>query len=216
MSSRELVDFNQEPVKFIEDEISLKILRNPLYMPILKILRTGNKTAKDIKNEYEEQTGNKINIKSLYRQLQTLTEADLITEAGVRITKDKKENKQVTKTEKLYSRTAKFFYLQTKHDEIFDTKRIKKRSKILSQLLSLSPDVEVSSVDCLAALLEKLYSFQLQGSESLYRDFPDKVADIAGDLPLEDLQEIMGDFVTFNVLLNFEDFEKDLKNCIKK
>ncbi|MHA2357740.1 MAG: hypothetical protein ACXABK_03095 [Candidatus Heimdallarchaeaceae archaeon] len=215
MTSRELIDFKQKSVKFIEDEKQHKILQNPLYRPILKILRSGNMTAKDIKKDYEDQTGDKINIKTLYRHLQTLTEAELITEAGVRITKETEEEKQITRTEKLYSRTAKFFYLQKKHEEGLDKKKLKRRSKVLSQLLSLSPEVEITSTECLTTLLEKLYNYEVQSTEKLFRDYPNEVAEIAGNLPLDELQDVMASLLTLIILLNFKDFEEELKECLQ-
>ena len=130
MSYQDITDFKPETVKFLSDPSVLETTRNPLYTPILSILRGGIKTLKEIKEEYKKHSYKKEipADKSLYRHLKHLKEKGLIAEVGKRVYTDQ------AMTEKLFGRTAIFFYLRD--DEKFDiqSKSNIKRAELLGNI----------------------------------------------------------------------------------
>ncbi|NPD89487.1 MAG: helix-turn-helix domain-containing protein [Asgard group archaeon] len=215
MSSRDIIDFNQVSVKFVDDEEATKLLSNPIYRPILLILREGIKTAEEIaeefkaKDEYEAK-----DIKTIYRHLKALSDVDIVIQAGVRIL-DRTEEDKPPVTQKLFARTAKFFYLTNKTEKVMEPKKLQKRVEILTKLFALTHKVDKSTIDNLKKIIEKLRSFELEESEILFKQFPDELAEIVGNLPLEELQHTLEDYLILKILLQKSNYEKDLKEILK-
>ncbi|GAG95343.1 unnamed protein product, partial [marine sediment metagenome] len=127
MKTQDLIDpnFKQKPVVLIKEEAKMQIMANPIYFPILMSLRDGYKTIKEIEEEYnkfivkdlkkqgikdrkkikEMVDKKKRSDKSLYRYIQHLIDADFVVLVGKRIAMEK------SMTEKIFARTAKFFFV---------------------------------------------------------------------------------------------------------
>jgi len=207
MAYRDIVDFQQESVKFIEDEKAIKLLKNELYQPILLILREGLKTVHEIEEEYKKYSKKTPNIKSLYRHIKTLTDAGLIVEAGVR------SYTKSTATKNLYGRTAKFFYLSQWPDKwlesILDSRNIKAVANIIQLTHNKKP-----SIRSLTNLVKKLNSCQITGIEHIFRKFPNELVEIMGDLPIEDVERILEVYSSLNILLSRAEYEKEFEESL--
>ncbi|MHA1955059.1 MAG: hypothetical protein ACXAAM_08205 [Candidatus Heimdallarchaeaceae archaeon] len=220
MNQRDIIDFDQISVKFIEDEEAIKFLHNPIYRPVLRILREGIKTAEEIveelgtKDEYKNISGKTPSLKTIYRHLNDLTSVDLIIQAGVRII-DRKDEDKPPVTQKLFARTAKFFYIADKTKQSLEPKKLEKRATILAKLFALTHKVDKSSVEKLKELITELHSFEVEESKNLFGQFPDELAEIAGDLPLEELQHILEDYIILKLLLRSSSYEKQLKEIFE-
>jgi hypothetical protein len=221
MNSRDIVDFKQISVKFIEDEDTTKALYNPIYRPLLLILREGIKTAEEIEEEfktndkYKDHSGKTPSLKTIYRHLKALSEAELVIQAGVRIV-DRKEEDKPPVTQKLFARTAKFFYVDAKTQKTQESKKLQNRAEILTKIFSLTHKVEKSTTAKLKDILENMYSYEIEVSDRLFKEFPDELAEIAGNLPLKDLQHLLEDYMILMVLLQSSKYEKDLKEILKE
>ena len=213
MSYQDLLTFKPESVKFIEEEKSILLLSNPLYRPILIILREGPKSLKEIKEVYSKYSDREEPPpdKTLYRHLKTLKDAQLVTDAGKRVSLE--QDSPIT--EKLFSRTAKFFYLIGKHKEVTDKKKITKRAKIISKILSFSDNINVKSIEDLSDFLNKLHSSEITISNKLFEEFADELADSAGNLPFDELEHLLEDYITIKILLEKDSYEKQLKEIFK-
>ena len=128
-------DFKQKPVMLIKEESKLQVMGNPVYYPIFMSLRDGYKTVKEIEQDYTKYTKkeakkkgaktkkeieefvkkNKRSGKSLYRYIQHLVEADFVVPVGKRVALEK------PMTEKLFARTAKFFFVDSYSDKMLYT-----------------------------------------------------------------------------------------------
>ncbi len=132
MKTQDIIDpnFKQKPVILISDEEKLQIMSNPVYFPIFMSLREGYKTVKEMEEDYSkymDKIGKKEAIKkghtsdeeiqayidkkkrsdkSLYRYVQHLIDANFAVLIGKRVAIDK------PMTEKLFARTAKFFFAE--------------------------------------------------------------------------------------------------------
>lgn len=208
MSYQDIIEEKQVSVLNVEPEVKAKKLHNPLYMPIIKILREGYRTFKEIKEEYTKYASTVPPDKTLYRHLNSLKEAGLIIEIGKRVYKGK------SMTEKLFARTAKFFYTASKAKGKEHTDRVKKQSILLSKFFALTRDVKEDSVGCIEAFLTKQYSRDLGAIDELFTKFPDEVAEIAGNLPHDDLQAVVEEYVRINIILNFPGIREELKKCL--
>ncbi len=208
MVFQDIIEEKQESVIFIDNDKTVKKMFNPLYAPIIKILREGYRTFKEIKEEYTKHASTLPPDKTLYRHLTTLKEAGLIMEIGKRVYKGQ------SMTEKLFSRTAKFFHTGTKIKDQEYKDRIEKQSKILAKFLILTYDIQKNSAECIEKLLNKVHSCDIQGIDKLFRDFPDEVAEIAGNLPHDEWQGVVDEYIRLNTLLNFPELKEELKKCL--
>ena len=220
MSSRDIIDYNQASVKFVKDEETIKSLTNPIYRPILLILREGIKTAEEIeeelksKDKYKDISGKTPSLKTIYRHLKTLSDADLVIQAGVRIV-DRKEEEKPPVTQKLFARTAKFFYLDSKSKKTSEPKNIQKRVQILTELFALTQKLDKSANEKLKEIVTDIYTHTTEESDILFKEFPDELAEIAGNLPLEELQLVLEDYMILKILQRGSKFEKELKEILK-
>jgi len=209
MSDRTYSDFKQLAVKIIVEDEALKLLVNPIYSPILLVLREGIKTAEEIeealltKKEYKIVTAKAPSLKTIYRHLKVLTNAGLVTQAGTR------------GTQRLLARTAKFFYLKGSEKGHLAPEKIKTKAKLLSMVLQIGLDIPKPPVDCLGSLIEKLYKFEADCGEDLFTEHADEMADFLGDVPLEDLQSIVDTYHTIKLLMRKDEFTEDFKECLK-
>ena len=131
METKDVIDknFKQKPVILINDEEKLHIMSNPVYFPILMSLRDGYKTVKEIEEDYDKYretvaakealkkgaktkkeikdyiAKQKRSDKSLYRYVQHLIKTKFVVAIGKRVALEK------NMTEKLFARTAKFFFV---------------------------------------------------------------------------------------------------------
>jgi len=208
MSYQDIIEEKQVSVLNLDYDDKVKKLYNPLYMPIIKILREGYRTFKEIKAEYTKYSSTVPPDKTLYRHLNSLKEAGLIFEIGKRVYKGK------SMTEKLFARTAKFFRTTDKPKGKEQADRIKKQAILLSKFFALTKDIRKDSTECIEAFLTNQNSRNLEVIDELFTKFPDEVAKIAGNLPHDDLQAVVEEYVHISIILNFPGIRDELKKCL--
>ncbi len=220
MTYRKYSDFEQESVKFIVDEEASNLLNNPIYLPILLILREGDKTAEEIEEAYRTKKEYKLasvkspSLKTIYRHLKALTDAGLVIQSGTKIL-HRTEGGKSTGSQKLFARTAKFFYLQSDQKYHLSTERIKVRAKLLSKVLQIGLEIPKPSLDCLEKLIEKIIKRQIASVSNLFSKHSDVMAEFLGDVPIDDLQSVVDLYSIINLLLSKDKFTKDFKECLK-
>lgn len=208
MSYQDIIEEKQVSVLNLDYEDKVKKLYNPLYMPIIKILREGYRTFKEIKEEYTKYGSAVPPDKTLYRHLNSLKEAGLIIEIGKRVYKGK------SMTEKLFARTAKFFHTTGKPEGKEHADRVKKQAILLSKFFALTRDVKEDSMGCIEEFLTKQYKRNLEVIDDLFTNFPDEVAEIAGNLPHDDLQAVVEEYTHISIILNFPGIREELLKCL--
>ena len=208
MSYQDIIEGEQVSVINLGEEENIKTLYNPLYMPIIKILREGYKTFKEIKIEYTKYGSTVPPDKTLYRHLNTLKDAGLVIEIGKRVYKGK------AMTEKLFARTAKFFYTSGTAKEEKYKQKMKREAVLLSKLFTLTRKADEDSAKCIETFLNTQNDRHLKIIDDLFTKHPDEVAEIAGSLPHDDLQALVEDYVQINILLNFPEIIDELKKCL--
>jgi hypothetical protein len=132
----------------------------------------------------------------------------LVTEAGVRSYKKSTEDK------KLYSRTAKFFYIVDKQEEWEESVLSTGNMKALTNILQLAHNKK-PSIRSLTNLVRKLKSCQKTGIENVFRKFPDELVEIMGDFPIKDVERILEVYSTLNILLSKSEYEKEFEESLR-
>ena len=210
MKFKDIVDYNPELVLITTDEDKVEILRNPLYLPILSILREGYKSLKQIQENYKEYSDKESvpSIKSLYRHMKHLKDAGLVSVVGKRIYDDQ------TKDETLFGRTAIFFYMRDDVERDIQDDKFKGQTKILADLLKITLDISQPTSECISDLVKKIREVFTEGHDLLFGKNIEKIAPILTQQPLEDLRTLVYDYCLITLLLRSQEFEKNLKNCL--
>lgn len=162
-------DFKQKPVVLIKDEKQLQLMSNPVYFPIFMSLREGYKTVKEIEEDYTkliEKQARKKGVKnkkefkeyvedkkrsgkSLYRYIQHMIDADFVVTIGKRVAIDK------PMTEKLFARTAKFFFVDSFYEKMLcnDSKCIESTTQLLGLIYNV-PEPSKNILEEFTGLME--------------------------------------------------------------
>ena len=142
---KDYIDYDTPIIKFLDGE-QTKLAEEHLI--IIKALRINkNMTAKEIHDLYidEETKKHRYTIKTIYRYLEKLEEADLVKISGHRMTVGKRLSEQ------LYTRTGNIFFKAKKEEVYPDVKEKKKdfHKKIhtVLQEISDSPVIEFKDFD---------------------------------------------------------------------
>lgn len=210
MEHTDLLDYEPKPLIIFEDENTLTLLRNPLYIPIVSILRNGPKTLKEIKEEYKKQTDKIPADKSLYRHLKILKDAGIITEAGRRVYTNQ------TLTEKLFGRTAYFFYTRPNRENATSSEMLEKHSTLLSKIFQLSIEGSKPTPKGLLEIINKINLSSQKSHDELFGDHAEELVEIFEGVSTEDLRRVIDYYWIIRLLLEKSDFDGDFKKYLTK
>ncbi|MDH5403362.1 MAG: hypothetical protein OEZ01_02230 [Candidatus Heimdallarchaeota archaeon] len=127
---KDILTFEPVLFKVIEEEEVQKLIRDPLYAPLIMILRDGPMTVREIEARYNEEADKERSDKSIYRYLKTLEKAEIVIPAGQRVILGK------TASETLFSRTALAFYLTNEHKDFWLTNQGGRMTESIASLLT--------------------------------------------------------------------------------
>ena len=220
--------FKQEPIILIKEDSKMEIMSNPIYYPILASLREGPKTVKEIERDsepYFKKEAKKMGIrdekdiedyvakrkrsdKSLYRYIQHLIELNFVTLWGKRV------NMKNPMTEKLFARTAKFFFVEDYYDKIVceDPNCIESMSKILSLLYNI-PKPDEKYLEKFTNVMKK--SFQ-DVTNKLFNDKPEEFVKTLDKLSVSEVKDVIQTLGIINLVKNADKYSKLLESLEKK
>jgi hypothetical protein len=166
---KDFIDFKPDIIKYLSAEQHFTVQK---YKPIVAALRKKPLTPKEILELYynEDSKEYSCSIKSIYRYLEKLEEAELITVAGHRIT----EGKRVS--ENLYMRTALVFTkksINPKHPAAVRKRNMTKES--LQVILEELSDLEIKDYEKFNDVIEKLLLLELDYSRAITDKLPKSV-----------------------------------------
>lgn len=161
------VDFTQKAVDFLDAEQTELGVK---YGEIIHALREQNMTAKELHYLYlDEDTGKySCTLKTVYRHLEKLEKAGLVTVCGHRSTEGK------SLTEKLYARTAKTFFKSM--NERRDAEALKKRTTDIEKLYTILSEVldsDIIDYNEFSDILNLFFDYELDGFNLLAEKAPD-------------------------------------------
>jgi DNA-binding transcriptional ArsR family regulator len=135
--SHDAITFTPDRIKIIRDKDEIKTLYDPNHGPIIRALRKGPMTVRELEEAYKKEAKIKEELeaktdKTIYRYLKELKDANLVIEAGKRVKIGK------TATESLFSRTAEAFIVHDIDEEHWDCDDGKAICKIVGLMLEKS------------------------------------------------------------------------------
>ena len=128
---QDIITFTPLLMKAIHEEDISRMISNPTYFPIIKVLRKGPMTVKEIEKAYNKEADATKSDKTIYRYLKELEKANLVKPAGQRVILGK------TATETLFSRTARAFYVQMNVADFWLTDQGYNLAEAIGRMLSL-------------------------------------------------------------------------------
>lgn len=228
METQDVIDpkFKQKPVILITDEEKIQVMSNPTYFPILMSLRDGYKTVKEIEEDYtkyfyklaikkgyskqeeieEFVEENKRSDKSLYRYIKDLIKFNFVVPIGKRVALEK------PMTEKLFARTAKFFFVENFYEksECQNPKCIESISK-LTELIFNVPKVDPEEIVHISNLLSDSTK---KISEILFGPKSEDFVDIVEELSLDEVMIAIQMLSLIKLIANQKEY-KQLLDLIK-
>lgn len=181
------------------------------HLLIVSNLRKQEMTAKEIHNLYYDDKGKKHSktIKTIYRYLEKLEDAELVTIAGHRITKGSRV------AEKLYSRTARVFILKS-----FESDMCEETSNEIIQIMVkfIGPlfEIEKAKIPAFKKNLTLFFEHLPQQSSDLLKilEKDEEIGEYFGKASLSRINYILNLSSTFGVLLRHPEIIEQFRNLI--
>jgi predicted transcriptional regulator len=170
---QDIISFTPSLMKAIHEEDISRMISNPTYFPIIKVLRKGPMTVKEIEKAYNKEAEVAKSDKTIYRYLKELEKANLVKPAGQRVILGK------TATETLFTRTARAFYVQMNVADFWLTDQGYNLTEAIGRMLSPLFDGSKTDFKKLQQFFYKLSTEQMVEVEKLISNLePDNEGDV--------------------------------------
>ncbi|NHJ46966.1 MAG: hypothetical protein FK733_04180 [Asgard group archaeon] len=212
MKVQDVITYNQKITSNITDKEVAKFFYDKDYGLLLKFLRTGPKTIKDIEEAYRLDDNEKSD-KTIYRYIKDLSDAGLVVEAGQRIfTDDEHRNKSVN----IYMRTAKVFHdnsgAMKGESEIEKTKEKKGYYRAYKILLDLLEEDKDFTEDCIEEIIDKIYLEGHEIASQLIEKSGDEVFELLADYDFSEVSEFLLN-LAWLIMIYKKNFKTKLDTC---
>jgi len=233
METQDVLDpnFKQKPVILVSEEQQIQMMGNQVYFPILMSLREGYKTVKEIEedyNKYMEKVAlkelkqkditsekekkeyiekKKRSDKSLYRYIKDLIEVDFVAPIGKRVSL---ENPM---TEKLFARTAKFFFVEGFYKKMSCLKSHCIES--LANLIGLVYDITSPDLKQVEEFSNLLITSTKKITDVLFGEKSEKFVELVDNLSLDEVVSEIQMLSLVELVANSKDYTQ-LIDKIKK
>ena len=227
MPTQNFSDFVPEAVKIVRDEEIYKMLYDPVYEPIIVVLREGPMTIEEITaryNDYVEIQGrtnnlsaeviekNKKSEMTIYRYIKDLGKENIniVTQAGRQIETGK------TTTKALYARTATVFYPILKSEKYWDNKESEDFVNIQATLLELYFKDRTVSKELLKELLKRIDTDSSQVGAKVFEENNEIVKELTKGLTFKELDKHLTQLSYLIMLFESESYLEDFRKCCKE
>ncbi|MFX1515936.1 MAG: hypothetical protein ACFFC6_06475 [Promethearchaeota archaeon] len=205
------ITYKPQNVKFVSKE-QLELLKE--HYLIISALRNTVMSVKDIHNLFQDQkTGDHaFTLKTIYRHLEKLETAGIVTAAGYR------EKKGTRSCEKVYCRTAKIFYpeIEEEEQEWWELENGEQYAQIfrvtLAELLQTSEPDKKSFNE----LFKQLNVLQIKTKKELFKKAGSnaELADSLSHIDIDKLNSIVDLVSILKILLQDPDLFKQMQNLL--
>jgi DNA-binding HxlR family transcriptional regulator len=211
---RDVLTYKQVLIKIIRDEETHKMLKDPNYYPIIKILRKGPMTVRELEKAYGKEAAKSESCepksdKTLYRYLKALEKADLVVPAGQRVVMGK------TATETLFSRTAHVFIFHGKEPAWWKSEKGEQSARWISILLGRFYNNREPSIKCLQNFIIQFETAKEVEFKKLLATADKKILEHITAGEWYEMKETLDYIEHLNLLLSQPDLLERLRSCFK-
>jgi DNA-binding HxlR family transcriptional regulator len=211
---QDVLTFKPERIKIISDRKIIDIMRDPHHMPIIKALRKGPMTVRELEKAYANEAKDSEEVeaksdKTIYRYLKVLEKAGAVVPAGQRVVIGK------TATETLFSRSAEIFMTLATETDYWDCDEGKDLAKKMAPMLSKVYGDRKIDISCLTKFmnhLEKESNKQLLG---LFEGADEEMVDLITSIDWHYKDKVLGYVSSFSIILNSPEIYEKLRACFK-
>jgi hypothetical protein len=214
MAHQDVITFNPERIKIVHDKEINEILHDPNHSPIIRALRKGPMTVRELEDAYAREATSNPEIeaksdKTIYRYLKVLEKADIVVPAGQRVVIGK------TATETLFSRTAEIFITGQTEQEYWSCETGKDLCSDMAQMLSTLLKNKKADKNCIVKFMNEFDAQTNKAIVDLVEQADDDMVDLITGIDWAYKSKILNYVGFFAVVLkNPELFEK-LRVCFK-
>ncbi len=201
-----LITVQSKPLFIIQNRKQLKAYSDPNLSKIIRILRSGPATIKEIASSY-----NKTNIPpkseiSIYNYVRKLEDVGLVINAGRRTPRFS------TATENLYANVALvMFPMVLIERKYWESEESKKLIEIVRKLISFHTNKDDSSHNDLKELLLKIYSLTSLELSSFFDKNKRKINEIFKDSSTEEIMRVVKLLSLVMIFRHPESYNKELQ-----
>jgi len=212
---QDVLSFKPTPMKIVRDVKTAKILKDPLYFPIIKALRKGPMTVRELEAAYnvlaaDSGTHEPKSDKTIYRYLKVLEDAQLVVPAGQRVVMGK------TATETLFARVARAFLIQAPETKPADKEKGRRMVQRIGKLLGVVYGNREPDLACCEKFFDEVEKESKALSEQLLASADEETLELATSGEWEEIDEILGMVTIFGLLLKRPELLGELDRCFAK
>jgi hypothetical protein len=211
----DIVKFEPTAIKLVYEDDANALLWDLSHSLIVRILRQGPKTLREIVVKYneaanEDDTLDEKSDTTIYRYVKALEDVSLVTQAGRRVYLGK------TTTEILYARTAKVFEPKALPLSYWQSDRGRALfHRVFSAISKISPDQKVMK-KCLSDYILKFERAKEREVKAMLDRIDDESLELITGGDWWEISQTLNYTGIFGVILNQPKILEELLNCFKK
>lgn len=211
---QDVVTYTPDRIKIISDRKIIDIMRDPNHMPIIKALRKGPMTVRELEKSYAKEAKDSEEVeaksdKTIYRYLKVLEKAGVVVPAGQRVVIGK------TATETLFSRSAEIFMTLATETDYWDCDEGKDLVKKIAPMLSKVYGDRKIDVTCLTKFMNQLEKESSKQLLTLFEGADEEMVDLITSIDWHYKDKVLGYVSSFSIILNNPEFYEKLRSCFK-
>lgn len=209
---KDAITYSQPLLKEITDDEIIQLFKDKNISPVIEFLRThkGPMTVTELEEAFKI-IGEEKSDKTIYRYLKRLEEAGLVIQAGKRVFPSEKK----VKTQTLYMRSAKVFYIVKPEEEEEACPEEKKMIEAIGILFGKHMNAKLNSVDCLEKFLIKFKTQLSSSPRAIIQNAEEEITDLLEDLDFECSKSLIETISLLSLLIDKTDWQKELVNCFE-
>lgn len=211
---RDVLTYKPVLIKIIRDEETVKILKDANYYLLIKILRKGPMTVRELTEAYgkeaiKSESYEPKSDKTIYRYLKTLEKADLVVPAGQRVVIGK------TATETLFSRTARVFDVHGKKPAWWKSEKGEQSARLIGILLGRLYNNRKPSIKCIHELIIQFETAKEAEIKKILATADEEILESITAGEWDEITATLYYLEHFNLFLNQPDLLERLRSCFK-
>ena len=214
MAHQDVITFKPERIKIVHEKEINEILHDPNHSPIIRALRKGPMTVRELEEAYAHEATTNPDIeaksdKTIYRYLKVLEKADIVVPAGQRVVIGK------TATETLFSRTAAVFITGQSEEEYWSCEMGKNLCSDMAQMLSKLLGNKKADKNCMIKFMNE---FDVQANKAiveLVEQADDELLDLITGIDWAYKSKVLTYVSIFSIVLSNPELFEKLRACFK-